>query len=71
MPPTKMSRVTLRLRPTMEGRLVTWLLACIVAGFEIGTTAALIAWTVLFFRKGVAILMRLMLARVCFYLIGV
>ena len=64
-------RVIMRLRPTMEGRIVTWILACMVAGVGVGTAAALIACGVLFFRKGVAVLMRLMLARVCFYLIGV
>ena len=65
-------RYAIMSRPkTAEGRLVTWLVACILGGIRLGTAAALIAWGVLFFRKGIAVLMRLMLARVCFYLIGV
>lgn len=66
-------RVVLRLRPrTMDGRLVTWLLACMVGGVGVGTAAALIAWAALFFRKGAAIMLRFMVARVaCFYLVGV
>lgn len=66
-------KVVIRLRPvTMEGRLVTWLLACMVAGVGVGTAAALIAWAALFFRKGAAIILRFMVARVaCFYLVGV
>lgn len=66
-------RTAIRLRPmTMEGRLVIWILACIVGGVGMGTAAALIAWAALFFRKGAAVLIRFMLFRVaCFYCIGV
>ena len=66
-------KVSLRLRPrTMEGRLVTWIVACRLAGFGVGTAAALIAWGALFFRKGAAIVLRFMVVRVaCFYLFGV
>jgi hypothetical protein len=65
-------KVVIRLRPvTMEGRLVTWLLACMVAGVGVGTAAALIAWAALFFRKGATVLMRLALVRVvCFCFIA-
>jgi hypothetical protein len=56
----------------MEGRLVTWIVACRLAGFGVGTAAALIAWGALFFRKGAAIVLRFMVVRVaCFYLFGV
>jgi len=42
-----------------------------VAGFGVGTAAALIAWAALFFRKGAAVLMRLALVRVvCFCFIA-
>jgi hypothetical protein len=42
-----------------------------VAGFGVGTAAALIAWAALFFRKGATVLMRLALVRVvCFCFIA-
>jgi hypothetical protein len=65
-------RVAIMLRPsTMEGRLVTWIVACIVGGVGLGTAAALIAWAALFSRKGAAFLVKCMVARViCFCLIG-
>jgi len=53
--------LVIRVRPTPDGRLVTWVAACLVDGFHLGTVSTIIAWAFVSFRaSGVALLLKLM-----------